>query len=975
MNNIYQSIWNAKSGTFVAASEHAKSGGKKTASASKGNLSRGVGFALKSLAACVMLAAGFNVYALPTGGEVAAGSASISGSAGSTTINQTTQNVSINWQSFNIGKGETVNFAQPNSSAIALNRVLGSDPSSILGNLNANGKVFLINPNGVLFGQSASVNVGGLVASTLNLSDSDFMSGNYQFAGTADGSVVNQGTLNADGGYVALLGANVSNQGLIQANLGTVALAAGDAITLDVAGDGLLNVAVQQGAVDALVQNGGMIQADGGKVLMTARSAGSLVQSVVNNTGVIRAQSLENRNGTIVLSGDMQSGTINLGGTLDVSGSGAGEKGGTITATAQQVGLVGATIKASGDAGGGTALLGGGYQGKNSAVANAKATYMSADSSISADAITKGDGGTVVLWGNESTRAYGTITARGGAQAGNGGLIETSGGWLDVSGIKVNTSAAHGQFGMWLLDPADITISSAPTSGATNTGNVFAPDSGVNAANIFVNDLVVALGGSNITVTTENTGASGTGNGDITVMDAFTWVAPTTLTLNADRDVNVNLGADITATLGSLVANAGRDINIDAAITTTSGNLSFIAGNDVEVSAATTITTGNLTAVAGQNVTLNAAMTITTGDVILRADNNGTGPGAILGGTVLITCGTGCIDITTGDLSIRFNPVTYASTNNEINAYGLNLTGGGALDAKAWVFGLGDDKVYDGLRDAMVSGLEPDITAAPPPVALGAVSNALFDTKNVGVEKLITYESSFFDPVFELFAPFGAALGTYVTRADITPAPLTITANDATKVFGDTLVLGSSAFTSVGLVAGETIGGVTLTSPGTVATASVDGNPYAITPSDAVPGTFDADNYAINYVDGTLLISQLVPVDPVDPVDPPIDSTPPGSTPPGSTPPDSTPPDLPTETLPGVTSPSTSSPYDDDTGREFVSAPPLLAAGLNFATEGAGINMQVAQLAQLTPMPMVMEEEEPPVRYVTPIYPPRQDRN
>src|SRR3990167_5006195 len=683
MNNIYQSIWNAKSGTFVAASEHAKSGGKKTASASKSNLSRGAGFALKSLAACVMLAAGFNVYALPTGGEVAAGSASISGSAGSTTINQTTQNVSINWQSFNIGKGETVNFAQPNSSAIALNRVLGSDPSSILGNLNANGKVFLINPNGVLFGQSAAVNVGGLVASTLNLSDSDFMSGNYQFAGSGDGSVVNQGTLNADGGYVALLGASVSNQGLIQANVGTVALAAGDAITLDVAGDGLLNVAVQQGAVDALVQNGGMIQADGGKVLMTARSAGSLVQSVVNNTGVIRAQSLENRNGTIVLSGDMQSGTINLGGTLDVSGSGAGEKGGTITATAQQVGLVGATIKASGDAGGGTVLLGGGYQGKNSAVANARATYMSADSSISADAISAGDGGTVVLWGNESTRAYGTITARGGALAGNGGLIETSGGWLDVSGIKGNTSAAHGQFGMWLLDPADITISSAATSGATSSGNVFAPDSGVNVANINVNDLVTALGGSNITVTTENTGASGTGNGDITVMNAITWVAPTTLTLNADRDVNVNLGADITATLGSLVANAGRDVNVNADITTTTGGLSFIAVNDVDINAATTITTGDLTAVDGQNVNLNAAMTVTTGDVILRADNDGTGPGAVLGGTVLITCGINCITIGTGDLSIRFNPVSYDLTNAEILAYGLNLTGGGALDAKA----------------------------------------------------------------------------------------------------------------------------------------------------------------------------------------------------------------------------------------------------------------------------------------------------
>lgn len=961
MNNIYQSIWNAKSGTYVAASEHAKAGGKKNAGARKISVTRAVGFALKSLAASVMLAAGFNAYALPTDGSVAAGAASIESGAGSMTINQTSQNVSINWQGFNIGQGESVQFVQPDSSAVALNRVLGSDPSTILGSLDANGKVFLINPNGVLFGQSASVNVGGLVASTRDISDSDFMAGEYTFAGVGDGSVVNQGTINADGGYVALLGANVSNQGVIQANLGTVALAAGDAITLDVAGDGLLNVAVDQGTVAALVQNGGMIQADGGKVMMTARSAGDLFQSSVNNTGVVRAQSIENRNGTITLLGDMHSGTVNLGGTLDVSGSGAGETGGNVTATAHQVGLAGATIDASGDAGGGTVLLGGGYQGKNPAVENARATYMSADSSINADAITTGDGGTVVLWGNESTRAYGTITARGGAESGNGGLIETSGGWLDVSGIKVNTSAANGQFGMWLLDPADITISSAATSGATSTAtatdNVYAPDSGVNVANINVADLVVALGGSDVTVTTENTGASGSGNGDITVMNAVTWLAPTTLTLNADRDLNVNLGADITGTDGSLVANAGRDIHVNAAITTTTGGLSFLAVNDVNVNAATTITTGDLTAVAGQDVNLNAAMTVTTGDVILRADNDGTGPGADAG-TVLITCGSNCITIGTGDLSIRFNPVSYATTGAEILAYGLNLTGGGALDAKAWVFGLGDDKVYDGLRDATVSGLEPDVTNTQPPVALGAVTNALFDTKDVGVEKLITYESSFSDAVFELFAPYGTTVGTYVTRADITPAPLTITANDATKVFGQTLVLGTSAFTSEGLVAGETIGGVTLTSPGTVATASVDGNPYAITPSNAVPGSFDPNNYAINYVDGVLLISQLDPVDP-----------------PGSTPPGSTPPDLPTETLPGVTSPMTTSPYDDVSGRQFVSEPPRLAAGVNFATEGAGINLQVAQLAQLQAEPVEIVEEEPPAIYVPPVYAPRQDRN
>lgn len=896
MNTIYQSIWNAKSGTYVAASEHAKAGGKKSSGVRRMSLSRAAGFTLKSLAASVMLAAGFNVYALPVGGSVAAGAASIASGDGSMTVNQTSQNVSINWQGFNIGQGEAVKFVQPNSNSIALNRVLGSDPSSILGSLDANGKVFLINPNGVLFGQSAAVNVGGLVASTLNISDSDFMAGNYTFAGTSESSVVNQGAINADGGFVALLGANVSNQGVIQANLGTVALAAGNAITLDVAGDGLLNVAVDQGSVAALVENGGMIQADGGKVLMTARSAGGLFQSAVNNTGVIRAQSIENRNGTITLSGDMHSGTVNIGGTLDVSGSGAGETGGKVVATANQVGLVNATIDASGDAGGGTVLLGGGYQGKDATVPNAKAVHMSKDSRINADAVTAGDGGTVVLWGNESNRSYGTITARGGDESGNGGLVETSGGWLDVSGIKVNTSAAKGQFGMWLLDPADITISSAPSSNEDYTGNEFAPNSGANVTNINVNELVTALGGSNITVTTTNAGASGTGNGDITVENAITWVEQTTLTLNAERDINVSLGADITGTQGSLEANAGRDINVDAAITTTTGNLSFMAVNDVNINAAATITTGNLVAVAGQNVNVSAPMTVTTGDIILRADNDGTGPGAIQGGTVLITCGLNCITVGTGELSIRFNPVSYNQTNAEILAYEDNLTGGGTLDAKAWVFGNGDNKVYDGTRIATVSGLEADINGVTPQIALGAVTNALFDTKDVGNEKLITYESTFFAQEYDLFSSYGMATGTYLTRADITPATLTITANDATKVFGETLDLGTSAFTSQGLVAGESIGGVTLTSAGTVATASVDGSPYAITASDAVPGSFDPNNYAINYINGNLLVSQVVPdpVDPVVPVDPvnPVDPVPPADPvdPPGSTPPGSTPP-------------------------------------------------------------------------------------
>ncbi|MCE9665951.1 filamentous hemagglutinin N-terminal domain-containing protein [Halomonas sp. M5N1S17] len=964
MNKFYKSIWNHSIDSFIAVSELANSGGRKTASGSSSIATSGVRFPLRTLAAAMLLATGSNAWALPVGGEVSAGSASISGGATEMTITQGSQNAAINWQAFDIASGETVNFAQPNSSATVLNRVLGSDPSSILGSLNANGNVFLINPNGVLFGQSASVNVGGLVASTLSLSDSDFMAGHYSFAGTGDGSIVNQGTINADGGYIALLGANVSNQGTLQANLGTVALAAGDAITLDVAGDGLLNVAVSQGALDALAQNGGMIQADGGKVLMTAQSAGELFQSAVNNTGVIRAQSIDNRNGTIMLMGDMQSGTVNIGGSLDVSGTDAGETGGSVIASARHVGLYDAVIDASGDAGGGSVLIGGGYQGKDPSVQNAKAAYMSAGSTINADAITSGDGGTVVVWADDSTRAYGSITARGGAESGNGGLIETSGGWLDVSGIRIDTRAPNGAFGMWLLDPAEITISDAATSGATETDNVFAPDSGVNEANINVDQLNGNLVTSNITVTTENSGASGTGSGDINVNAAIEWTAlstsPTTLTLNADRDININEA--ITGTWGSLIANAERDVNVDAALT---------------------FTDGDFTAIAGQNVNMSAATTVTRGDAILIADNDGTGPGDINGGTVDFNCAAPpCITVTEGTLGVRFNPVSYTTTQAEIDAYDLTLTGASAvLDAKAWVFGLGDDKVYDGLRNATVSGLEPDINGVQSGAELGTTSNALFDTKDVGDEKPITYQANSFTDdsgFYDLFAPFGTAEGTYFTRADITPAPLTITANDGSKVFGETFPLSPQAFTSEGLVNAETVDSVSLTSDGAVATASVDGSPYAITPTDATGGTFSTSNYAITYVDGALFVS-ATSADPSDPTPTDPRSTDPKPTDPSdllapelaTLPPESV--YLLAKELAGeARRPDTSSVEEKD--RTFLDALVYHSEGLELTFATAAVNMPTSQLERVEPLPESGFVTPPRDTYVPPVYAPRQDR-
>ena len=267
---------------------------------------------------------------LPAGGQVVAGSGSIGAAAGGKlVIDQASPRLAIDWLQFNIGAGNAVQFNQPGRDAVALNRVLGPDASQIMGQLQANGRVFLINPNGVLFGQNAQVNVGGLVASTLDIGNADFMAGSYRFQGNGNpGSVVNRGRINAgDGGAVALLGGQVYNRGVIQARMGTVALAAGNAVTLDFAGDGLLNVQVDQAAKNALVDNGQFIQADGGQVIMTASASDALLQTVVNNTGVVEARTLENRAGKIVLLGDFAGGTVKVDGKLDASAPDGGDGG------------------------------------------------------------------------------------------------------------------------------------------------------------------------------------------------------------------------------------------------------------------------------------------------------------------------------------------------------------------------------------------------------------------------------------------------------------------------------------------------------------------------------------------------------------------------------------------------------------------------------------------------------------------------
>ncbi|SMC41892.1 beta strand repeat-containing protein, partial [Sporomusa malonica] len=498
-------------------------------------------------AGMLLLSAYSPALANPTGGTVANGSASIATSGSTMIINQATNKAVINWQSFSIGKGEIVNFVQPSSTAVALNRVVGNNVSSIYGSLNANGKVYLVNPNGILFSSSAQVNVGGLVASTLNISDSDFTSGKYTFEKNGSGgSVTNAGSITATNEAV-LIGPTVTNEGVITAKV--VGLGAGDKVSLDFSGDQLLNVAVDTGAAGGSAKNSGTITSTGGLVVMTAGTKDALLNTVVNNSGVIRAQSIANVNGVICLEG----GNVINRGTLDVSGKTSGQTGGAVKVLGDTVTLAsGSTIDVSGDAGGGTALIGGAYQGGSHEYA-ATSTTVETGTLINADAITTGNGGQVVVWANDTTNFAGKITAKGGSISGNGGNVETSGHILTVSGT-VLAGATNGNNGCWLLDPYDYTINSAAAA-----------------------SLVTSLDSNTDVTVRSSDGTSGT-DGNIYVNSALNWTGTGTLTLSAYN--NINLNSSISAANGGLMLAANTSGSGNG---TTTGIIVPASGSSISV--------------------------------------------------------------------------------------------------------------------------------------------------------------------------------------------------------------------------------------------------------------------------------------------------------------------------------------------------------------------------------------------------------
>jgi len=543
MNRIYRLCWNRSRAQWVPACEFAKS-------MSPGLSRRRVIGHRAAMLSVLSMALGMSGLACAgtTGGQVTAGVGRISQSGNTTTIQQSSQNLSLNWQSFDIAANETVNFLQPGASSIAVNRILGGNGSTILGHLNANGQVWLINPNGIIFGQGAQVNVGGLVASTLDVNDSDLGSNTRTFSGSGKGSVVNQGTLTAaDGGYIALLGNQVSNQGLVSARLGTVALGAGSAETLTFQGNQLLHLQVDQSTLNNLAENRQIIQADGGQVIMTAGAKDALLASLVNNTGVVRAQTVENHNGTITLLGGMTAGAVNVGGTLDASAPNGGN-GGSIETSAANFKLESNALITAG------------------AKAGKSGTWLVDPTDLD---INPGDETALDAALNGGTSVTLTTSATG-APTGGFGTPVTSG--TTTGDINVNTDIA------WTNAAASLTLSAYH--------------------GIAVNDTITGAGGLNLTAAT----------GPISINAATSADAGVTMNTAAGA---INVGAAVTSNAaavamhaigGNLAIAAGGSITGDTGATLgTSANFTNAAG-----AAAVVATTGNWL-IYSTNPTLNTA--------------------------------------------------------------------------------------------------------------------------------------------------------------------------------------------------------------------------------------------------------------------------------------------------------------------------------------------------------------------------------
>ncbi|WP_084688012.1 YDG domain-containing protein [Paraburkholderia oxyphila] len=894
MNHIYRLCWNRSLRQWVVASELAtRRSGSGACRVAKG-VRRAVALVFAAGMPWLVIGPAYGAGG-PSGGQIVSGIGSISQAGAVTTIQQGSQTLQLNWQSFNVGAGQTVNFVQPGASALAVNRIFGSTPSAIMGHLNANGQVWLINPNGVLFGPSARVNVGGIVASTLDLDPNSLSSSTRRFSGNGQGSVVNQGTITAaDGGYVALLGNRVSNQGVISARLGTIALAGGSAATLTFDGSRLVHIQVDASTLDNLAENRQLLVADGGQVIMTAGAKDALLASAVNNTGKIRAQTVEDHQGTIVLLGGMEAGQVNVGGTLDASAPNGGN-GGFIETSAAQFNLApdthitaaaplgragtwlvdptdltidanaASTISntlnggtsvteqttATGATGAGVQSPGAGDINVNAAISwtNAAATLtLDAYNAINVNAGVNGAGGVTML----ARGANLTIGAGGSITGGTGVTLATAGNFVNNAGSAAVSTGTSSPWLIYSSDPKKDTTGgltpsyiqyNAPygtTPAASGNGFLYSLAPTITLTGLTGSVTKVYDGTTTANLTNANLVTTGLYNGDIIASATGSYA-----TSNAGTGITVNspttfAGVVVTTATGipAYGYQATGRASADIGTITPAPLTAAIVNNPTTVydgTTSATLTASNYSFtgfVQGQGATVNQASS-----VAYASPNAGTN-----------------IPISATFTSTNF--VANSGTNLANYTLPTSATGTGTITpAPLSITGLiANNKVYDGTRAATLNtsgaAIFGVISTDSGQVSLDTSgASGLFATPNVGNGISVAATG---------FTLTGAKAGNYTISpplylaANITPKSLTITGITASdKVYDATTAatLNLSNATITGLVPSDA-SNVTLSTSGATGTFSQSnvGNNLALSVNGVTLGGSAASNYSVTAI-------------------------------------------------------------------------------------------------------------------------------
>lgn len=588
---------------------------------------------------------------LPTGANIQAGGASIDVTGNLMTVTQGTDRSIINWNSFSVGAGNTVNFIQPGVTSAILNRVTGATRSTIAGTVTGNGQVVLVNPNGIAITPTGTVNIGGgFIASTLDIANEDFLNGSLNFAGDgASKSVSNEGIITVGrGGYAALLGGTVRNDGLIAAPMGKIGLGAGERVTLDLAGDGFMQVSLPtaegQEGDGALIENGGTLSADGGTVVMSAATAREAARKAVNMSGVAEARTVSGKSGAIVIGGG-DGGSVEVSGKLNASA--ASGKGGKIAVSGKSVSLKDAKVNTSGTTGGGTVKV------TAAAGADGGTALVGAGTTLDATS-TGGTGGTVIVTGRLVWAESGSLIDVSGA---TGGTVLVGG---DYQGGKtaannfVSETVANATR-TYLAEGA--VIKADGTAGAGGKAVLWSDDTTIFAGSISARAAGTAAGG--LIETSGHNLLFGSNFGISTISEsgaAGTWLIDpynVTISSSSSSGMTVSVAGD-PWTVTPL--NSGANINNStlAAYLSSTNVTIFTNGAGSEA--------GNITVSAPVSWSANTTLTLnadaTTGGIFI---NNNIASSGSSGGLVLIA-GSGGIN-QAGGTSVTANTLTATASN------------------------------------------------------------------------------------------------------------------------------------------------------------------------------------------------------------------------------------------------------------------------------------------------------------------------